>query len=300
VAWLEAGVHIKAVTLAFGNAKARKAAMAEKVWFITGTSRGFGRIWAQAALQRGDRVVATARDVATITDLTEGYGDAVLPIELDIANSHADRAAIEKAFEHFGRVDVLVNNAGYGLFGTIEEVTEEQARRQIDTTLFGSLWIAQAALPHLRTQGGGHIIQVSSLSGLVSIPYLGLYQAAKFGLEGYSEALAAEVAAHGIKVTIVEPTPYATDWVYSSKEVADANPAYDHVRAWWEEHFNATTKADPQGVRQVLLDLVDANDPPPRLLLGSYGLPVVETVYEQRLQSWRQWQAASAAADGPS
>ena len=194
--------------------------MSSKAWFITGTSRGFGRIWAEAALERGDRVAATSREITAIQPLADKYGDAVLPMTLDITDATADRVVVEQAFDHFGRVDVILNNAGYGLFGAVEELTEEQARRQIDTSLFGALWITQAALPHLRAQGSGHVVQVSSLAGLVAIPYLGLYQAAKFGLEGYSEALAAEVAAHGIKVTIVEPSPYNTDWVYGSKEIA--------------------------------------------------------------------------------
>jgi NAD(P)-dependent dehydrogenase (short-subunit alcohol dehydrogenase family) len=260
-----------------------------RVWFITGTSRGFGRIWAQAALERGDRVAATARDITAIQPLADKYGAAVLPMTLDITDATADRVAVELAFDHFGRVDVIVNNAGYGLFGAVEEVTEEQARRQIDTSLFGALWIIQAALPRLRAQGSGHIVQVSSLGGLVAIPYLGMYQAAKFGLEGYSESLAAEVAAHGIKVTIVEPSPYDTDWVYGSKEIAVPHPAYDHIRAWWDAHFGNTTKADPQGVRQAMLNVVDSDEPPLRLLLGSYGLPVVEAVYAQRLATWKAW-----------
>lgn len=275
------------------------ASTSSKVWFITGTSRGFGRIWAEAALERGDRVAATARDITAIQPLADKYSDAVLPIILDITDAKADRIAVERAFKHFGRVDVIVNNAGYGLFGAVEEVTEEEARRQIDTALFGGLWITQAALPHLRAQGSGHIVQVSSLAGQVTIPYLGMYQAAKFGLEGYSESLAAEVAAHGIKVTIVEPTPYDTDWVYGSREVAAPNPAYDHIRAWWDEHFNATTKADPNGVRQAMLDLVDSDEPPLRLLLGSYGLPVIEAVYAQRIAAWKAWKKVTDAADGP-
>jgi NAD(P)-dependent dehydrogenase (short-subunit alcohol dehydrogenase family) len=264
-----------------------KPSTSGKVWFITGTSRGFGRIWAEAALERGDRVAATARDITAIQPLADKYGDAVLPMTLDITDAQADRVAVERAFDHFGRVDVIVNNAGYGLFGAVEEVTEEQARRQIDTGLFGALWITQAALPRLRAQGSGHIVQISSLSGLVTIPYLGMYQAAKFGLEGYSESLATEVAAHGIKVTIVEPCPYDTDWVYGSKEVAAPNPAYDHIRAWRDEHLGGTTKADPEGVRQAMLDLVDSDKPLLRLLLGSYGLPVVEAVDAQRLATWK-------------
>ena len=270
-----------------------------KVWFITGTSRGFGRIWAEAALERGDRVAATARNITTLQPLVDKYGEAVLPMTLDITDAQADRLAVAQAFDHFGRFDVIVNNAGHGLFGAVEEVSEDEARRQIDTSLFGALWITQAALPHLRAQGSGHIIQVSSLAGLVTIPYLGMYQAAKFGLEAYSEALAAEVAAHGINVTIVEPTPYDTDWVTVSTEVAAPNPAYDHIRAWWDDHYKGTTKAHPEGVRQAMLDLVDSDDPPLRLLLGSRGLPAVEAVYAQRLATWKAWKEVTDAADGP-
>src|SRR6476661_287787 len=164
-----------------------------KVWFITGTSKGFGRIWAAAALDRGDKVAATARDTATLQDLVERHGDAVLPIELDVTDRAADFAAVAQAHDHFGRLDVVVNNAGYGLFGTVEEVTEEQARAQIETNLFGALWVAKAALPILREQGSGHILQVSSIGGVNAFAILGLYHASKWGLEGFSQALAAEV-----------------------------------------------------------------------------------------------------------
>ena len=186
--------------------------MASKVWFITGTSKGFGRVWAEAALERGDKVAATARDVSTLGDLVARYGDAVLPIALDVTDHDADYAAVAEAHDHFGQLDVVVNNAGYGLFGTIEEVSDEQARAQIETNLFGALWITKAALPYMREQRSGHIIQVSSIGGVNAFPTLGMYHASKWGLEAFSQSLAAEVAGFGIKVTIIEPGGYSTDW----------------------------------------------------------------------------------------
>ncbi len=179
-----------------------------KVWFITGTSRGFGRIWAEAALKRGDKVAATARDTASLDELSESYGDAVLPLELDVTDKVAVDTAVKDAHDRYGRLDVVVNNAGYGLFGTIEEVTEAQARAQIETNLFGALWVTKAALPYLREQGSGRIIQVSSIGGVNAFPTLGLYHASKWALEGFSQALDAEVRGLGIKVTLVEPTGY--------------------------------------------------------------------------------------------
>jgi NAD(P)-dependent dehydrogenase (short-subunit alcohol dehydrogenase family) len=147
--------------------------MNNKVWFITGTSRGFGREWARAALERGDKVAATARDVASLDDLVVKYGDSIMPIGLDVTDHDADFAAVAAAHERFGRLDVVVNNAGYGHFGFIEEVTESEARAQLETNLFGALWITQAALPFLRAQGSGHIIQVSSIGGISAFPIVG-------------------------------------------------------------------------------------------------------------------------------
>jgi NAD(P)-dependent dehydrogenase (short-subunit alcohol dehydrogenase family) len=186
--------------------------MAGKVWFITGTSKGFGRVWAEAALARGDQVAATARNVKVLAPLIERYGKQVAAITLDVTNKAEVEAAIAAAHARFGRLDVVINNAGYGLFGAIEEVSEKEARDQIETNLFGALWVTQAALPIMRSQGSGHIIQVSSIGGVNAFPTIGLYHASKWGLEGFSQALAREVAPFGIKVTIVEPGGYATDW----------------------------------------------------------------------------------------
>src|SRR5580704_4710315 len=205
--------------------------MANKVWFITGTSKGFGRIWAEAALARGDRVAATARDVKTLRPLVERYGERVAAITLDVTDKAAVRAAVNESHKRFGRLDVVINNAGYGLFGAIEEVSETEAREQLETNLFGALWVTQAVLPILRAQRSGHIIQVSSIGGVNAFPTVGLYHASKWGLEGFSQSLAAEVAGFGIKVTIVEPGGYATDWGGPSAKRAAQMPIYEGARA---------------------------------------------------------------------
>src|SRR3954466_11191975 len=228
-----------------------------KVWFITGTSKGFGRVWAEAALGRGDRVVATARNADTLTPLVEAYGDLVLPLALDVNDKAAIDAAVKQAHEHFGRLDVVVNNAGYGLFGAIEEITEQQARDQVETNLFGPLWVTQAVLPILREQQSGHIIQVSTIGGVNAFPILGLYHASKWGLEGFTQALAAEVAGFGIKVTIVEPTGYSTDWAGPSGVRAERLPAYEAV---WERRTAqraAARPGDPKATGPAILEIVD-------------------------------------------
>src|SRR3954447_1764453 len=204
--------------------------MADRIWFITGTSRGFGREWTKAALERGDRVAATARDTATLDDLAAEHGDALLPLALDVTDRDAAFAAVRQAHERFGRLDVVVNNAGYGQFGMVEELSEADARDQIETNLFGALWVTQAALPFLRKQGSGHILQVSSIGGISAFPNIGMYHASKWALEGLSQALAAEVADFGIHVTLIEPAGYSTDWSGSSARHATAHPAYDGVR----------------------------------------------------------------------
>lgn len=204
--------------------------MASKNWFITGSSRGFGREWAIAALERGDAVAATARDTSTLDDLTDRFGDSVLPLKLDVTDRSAAFAAVRQAHDRFGRLDVVVNNAGYGQFGMVEEISEQEARDQIETNLFGALWVTQAALAFLRAQGSGHILQVSSIGGVTAFPNVGMYHASKWALEGISQALAQEVAAFGIKVTLIEPTGYSTDWAGPSARHATPLAAYDDFR----------------------------------------------------------------------
>src|SRR6476659_4319028 len=201
-----------------------------KTWFITGTSRGFGREWAIAALERGDNVAATARDTSTLDDLVQTYGERLLPIALDVTDRDADFAAVQQAHDRFGRLDVVINNAGYGHFGFVEELSEKDVRDQLETNFFGALWVTQAALPFLREQGSGHIVQVSSIGGISAFPLVGAYHASKWALEGLSQSLAQEVAGFGIHVTLVEPGGFATDWAGSSARHSVPLPAYDAYR----------------------------------------------------------------------
>ncbi len=183
-----------------------------KVWFVTGAARGFGKLWVTAALKRGDKVAATARDIASLDSLVGEFGGAILPIELDVTDRAAVFAAVARAKDAFGRLDVVISNAGYGHQGAIEEASEDEARAQMETNLFGALWVAQAALPILRAQQSGHIIAVSSTLGLVAIPNFGIYQASKFAVEGLFDTLSQEVSRFGVNVTLIEPSAYATDF----------------------------------------------------------------------------------------
>jgi NAD(P)-dependent dehydrogenase (short-subunit alcohol dehydrogenase family) len=272
--------------------------MASKVWFITGTSKGFGRVWAEAALARGDRVAATARDVATLEPLVEQHGDLVAAIALDVTDKAAVGAAVAETIARFGRIDVAVNNAGYGLFGAIEEVSEAEARAQLETNLFGALWVTQGVLPQMRAQGSGHVIQVSSIGGVNAFPTIGLYHASKWGLEGFSQALAAEVREFGIKVTIVEPGGYATEWGGPSAKRAAPLPAYDAARAAIARFRSGNTPGDPDATGPAILKVVDAAEPPLRIFFGSGGLPMTRAEYARRIETWEAWNEVSLEAQG--
>jgi NAD(P)-dependent dehydrogenase (short-subunit alcohol dehydrogenase family) len=272
--------------------------MASKVWFITGTSKGFGRVWAQAALMRGDRVAATARNPDALGPLVERFGDQIAPITLDVTDKAAVDSAVSEAHKRFGRLDVVINNAGYGLFGTIEEVSEAEARAQMETNLFGALWVTQAALPIMRAQRSGHIIQVSSIGGVNAFPTIGLYHASKWALEAFSQSLAAEVATFGIKVTIVEPGGYATDWGGPSAKHATQMPAYDQARGAIAKFRGSNILGDPEATGAAILKIVDATDPPLRIFFGSSGLPVTRAEYARRMQTWEKWNAISLEAQG--
>ncbi|MBU2666146.1 SDR family NAD(P)-dependent oxidoreductase [Actinoplanes bogorensis] len=263
-----------------------------KIWFITGTSSGFGRLWAEAALERGDRVVATARKLESLHDLVERFGDAVLPLELDVTDREGVFAAVGLAVQRFGRLDVVVNNAGYGHFGMVEEVTERELRQQLETNFFGAVWVTQAVLPVLRRQGGGHILQVTSEGGVRAYAGIGSYHASKWALEGLSDALAQEVAGFGIRVTCVEPGPYATDWLSRGSRQSKTLPAYEETRATTAPDFEI---GDPAATKPAILELVDAEEPPRRLILGRV-FPQIEQIYQDRLREWRDWQPVSVAA----
>jgi len=272
--------------------------LTSKTWFITGSSRGFGREWAEAALERGDRVAATARDIDTLKPLAERYGENVLTLALDVTNRSAAFGAMTRAHEHFGRLDVIVNNAGYGLFGAIEEVSEEEARAQIETNLFGALWVTQAALPFLREQGAGHIVQVSSIGGVVAFGGIGMYHASKWGLEGFSEALALEVAPFGIHVTLVEPGGFDTDWGGSSAVHATPLEAYEMPRRERMGMMAQAPKGRTEATGAAILEVVDADPPPLRVFFGAAPLGIAKARYAARLQTWEEWKDLALAAQG--
>jgi NAD(P)-dependent dehydrogenase (short-subunit alcohol dehydrogenase family) len=269
-----------------------------KVWFITGCSKGFGRIWAEAALERGDKVAATARDASTLAPLAEKYGDSVLTMALDVQDHDADFAAVRKAHEVFGRLDVVVNNAGYGLFGAVEELSEAQARDQIETNLFGALWVTQAALPILREQGSGHIIQVSSIGGVTAFPEVSLYHASKWGLEAFSQSLSLEVARFGIKVTLVEPQGFSTEWSGPSSIRAEALPAYEEMHEERRKQLAGRSAGDPEATGPAILKLVDAEEPPLRCFFGKDAFGIVRPDYESRIANWEEWDWLAKEAHG--
>ena len=269
-----------------------------KTIFITGASRGFGKIWAEAFLKRGDKVAATARNTDTLKELAARYGDALLPIQLDVTDRAASFAAINKAKEHFGRIDVVINNAGYGLFGAIEETSEQEARNQMEANVFGLLWVTQAVLPIMRAQGHGHIIQVSSVLGMATLPVLGLYNASKWAVEGLSETLATEVKAFGINVTLVEPNGYNTDFGSASAVQTQPLKAYDELKAAFQAGMTEDSFGVPEATTEAILTLVDAANPPLRLFLGKVALPWIKQVYAERLTTWEGWQEVAVAAHG--
>jgi NAD(P)-dependent dehydrogenase (short-subunit alcohol dehydrogenase family) len=269
-----------------------------KIWYITGASRGFGLAWAKAALERGDKVAATARDTGTLHALVAAYGDAVLPVQLDVTIRAASIAALQRAHEHFGRLDVVVNNAGYGHFGLVEELSEADARQQIETNLFGALWTTQAAIPLMRAQGGGHLLQVSSTGGDVAAPGLGTYNASKWALEGMTEALVAEVSMFGIKTTLIEPGGHATDWSGASATTSSPLPPYQPTRDAMVARRVGATTANTDATAEAVFAVVDADQPPARLVLHSTALDTVSSTVEQRLQTWRGWETGSRSADG--
>jgi NAD(P)-dependent dehydrogenase (short-subunit alcohol dehydrogenase family) len=271
-----------------------------KTWFITGASRGFGREWTIAALERGDTVAATARDTASLDDLVQQYGDKILPLRLDVTDRDAVFTAVKDAHDRFGRLDVVVNNAGYGQFGMVEEISEAEARAQFDTNVFGALFVSQAALPYLRAQGSGHILQVSSIGGISAFPNIGIYNASKWALEAFSQSLAAEVADFGIRVTLIEPGAYSTDWAGASAKHAAPDPAYDAYRekAAEQRRARAGNPGDPVATREAVLRVVDAENPPLRIFFGDGPLSIATRDYESRLATWREWEPVSVAAHG--
>jgi len=271
--------------------------MTKKVWLITGTSKGFGNIWAKAALERGDYVAATARDIDSLAGLKDQYGDALLPLSLNVDSREDCFRAVEEVVNKFGSIDILINNAGFGHFGTVEAITEEEARAQIDTNLFGSLWMIQAVLPIMRKQNSGHIIQVSSIGGVTSFPNLGIYHASKWAVEGLCESLRQEVASFNINVTLVEPSGYSTEWGTTSAKHSKVIEAYQPLLDLVKERQGSHKGANPENTANAILSLVDSPTPPLRLFLGKLPFQIIEPTYQKRLAEWKLWQSVSENAE---
>lgn len=270
-----------------------------KVWFITGASRGFGRVWAEAALERGDKVAATARKVESLAGLKEKYAESVLTLELDVTRPGQAKTAIDKAYAHFGRLDVVLNNAGYSLVGTIEEASPEDVRAMYDTNIFGTLAVIQAALPLLRKQGYGHILGTSSNLGHVTLPVIGYYCSSKWAFEAIHESLATEVKDFGIKVTIIEPGAYATEFgSQDSLKFAAGMEIYENFKTQFFGRLRDMKRGDPNATPQALFQIIDAENPPLRFNLGSQNLPWTRATYEERLALWEKWDAVSVSAQG--
>jgi NADP-dependent 3-hydroxy acid dehydrogenase YdfG len=282
-----------------GLETAQSNVTSRKVWFITGASRGFGRVWADAALQRGDKVAATARKLESIADLKEKYGDNVLTLELDVTKPDQAKSAVEQAHAHFGRLDIVLNNAGYSLVGTIEESSADEIRALYETNIIGPVAVIQAALPLLRKQGYGHILGTSSNLGHVVLPVIGYYSSSKWAFEAIHESLAAEVKPFGIKVTIIEPGAYATE--FGSQESLKFSQGLDIYGDFKQAFFGSLQKmerGDPNATPEALFQIVDAEQPPLRFFLGSHCLPWVREAYAERLATWEAWEEVSNAAQG--
>jgi NAD(P)-dependent dehydrogenase (short-subunit alcohol dehydrogenase family) len=273
-------------------------------WLITGAGRGLGLAFTRAVLDAGDRVVATARQPDALRSELASYGSQAVVLPLDVNDRAAVFGTVDEAISALGHLDVVVNNAGYGLAGAVEEITEAQARAQFDTNFFGALWVTQAVLPHLRSRRSGHIVQISSIAGVMAAPNLGVYCASKWALEAMSEALAAEVQHLGIKVSIIEPSGFRTDWAGSSMERAAPIADYDEVLAARRTALNGESAGlqagDPDLAAQALLTLVGHPSPPLRLVLGNLAVDIAQATYRKRLDAQDpEWESVSRSTDVP-
>jgi NAD(P)-dependent dehydrogenase (short-subunit alcohol dehydrogenase family) len=272
-----------------------------QVFFLTGSARGLGRHIAEAVLEAGHRLVATARQPASLADLAERYGERILPVALDVTDAAGAQAAVAAGLAAFGRIDVVVNNAGYANLAAIEDITAADFREQIEANLLGVVNVTKAALPVLRAQGGGRIIQVSSIGGRLATPGLSAYQAAKWAVGGFSEVLAKEVAPLGIKVTVLEPGGMATDWAGSSMHVPPVSEPYQAtvgpMARLHQGDDGPPALGDPAKVAQVVLAVADSDEPPLRLILGSEAYAYAAAAARARAEADAKWHDLSVSTD---
>lgn len=267
-----------------------------KVWLVTGSSRGLGRNIVELALEAGERVVATARKPEQLQDLVERYGDQVRTIALDVTNVESTTNAVKAAVEAFGRIDVLVNNAGYGDIASVEDVTIDDFKAQIDTNFYGVVYMTKAVLPVMRQQGSGHIIQVSSIGGRSGAPGLAGYQSAKWAVGGFSTVLTQEVAPFGIKVTVLEPGGMRTDWAGTSMTIPPISKPYEQtVGAFvgFLKTIAGNEVSDPVKVAKVIVELIDMPEPPFRLLIGTDAVIVADSCAKSLADSDAKWRSLS-------
>ena len=271
-----------------------------KVWFITGSSRGLGRSLTEAVLAIGDCVAATARQPQQLADLVSQYPDQILPLKLDVTNKEEIVIAVEHAIKHFGRIDVLVNNAGFGIVGAAEAFTDEQVRSQLETNLYAPIEITRAVLPYMRKQRSGRILQISSIGGRVGNAGVSIYQAAKFGLGGFTEALAKEVAPLGIKVTSVEPGGFRTDWAGASMTYAPFVEGYENTvdkRAEFFQNGGFVPVGDPVKAAQAMINLAEHPEPPIHLVLGSEAAGMLQSADVARKAEFEKWLPVTLSTD---
>ncbi len=269
----------------------------KRIWFITGASKGLGYAFTLSALKAGDKVVAVARTIDKLEKLKEEYKDTLLPLKLNITDRKAVFSTVEVAVQHFGKLDVVVNNAGIMTLGMIEELSESDARNLMEANFFGALWVCQAVMPYLRSQGSGHIIQISSIGGIISGPMSGIYSASKFAIEGMSEALAKEAAHFGIKLTIVEPGGYWTD-LYTSMGYSNPLDSYGTLREELAKQYSeGSVDSDPSLAAEALMKLVNNDNPPLRLILGSVVYDLAVNTLKERIIVWEEWETVSRAAE---
>jgi NAD(P)-dependent dehydrogenase (short-subunit alcohol dehydrogenase family) len=274
-----------------------------RVWFITGSSTGFGRVLAEILLKRGERVAVTARNPDQIQDLVAGYKDTGLALALDVTQSQQIAAAVAEAEKFFGRIDVLVNNAGYGYLASVEEGEEAEVRAMFDTNFFGLIAVTQAVLPGMRARHTGHILNISSIGGLVANPSTGYYSATKFAVEAISESLAKEVEPLGIRVIAIEPGPFRTDWAGRSLKVAKGSIT-DYVdtagaRSRQINERSGKQPGDPVRAAEAMITIVEADQPPRNLFLGKIAFDMAREKLTYLSKSIDQWQALSVGADFP-
>ena len=268
-----------------------------RVWFITGASSGLGYEFTKKVLESGDKVVGVARNIEKLNELKYQFEGMLLPLSLDVTDRSAVFTTVETAIKHFGRIDIVINNAGNTVLGMIEEFSEDEVRSQMETNFYGAIWICQAAMPYLRTQGSGHIIQISSIGGLITGPMSGIYSASKFALEGFSEALAQEAAHFGVKVSIVEPGGYWTN-LYLKMSFTTQNKEYDSLREKLaQQNSTESVDSDPKLAAEAIMKLVNSENPPLRLILGSLFYDLAVENAEKRISTWKEWESVSRSAE---